>query len=609
MPMTKERRSDLDVVEFCHDFISESEERKEAERSVHSEVLENYYSEPRQPAARGDGIKVKVADPETFQVIETLVAKTMLTAQSDQGYIHANPVGREDAYAGSLANALLEADFRRPGNSRAMYTAYKDTFLLSQSVIMPYWAYEEIDMPIRSTALDHTGQEVVTESVVPQPVRDGVELLTMDFDDYHLEGDKEEIRLMDFGCRRFTIPRYKAEQLAKDGVWRSRAVKRAIRAGAGTKMYDKEQGEWRIDRTHLNEPFKAYEPMIGFECYGNLPFLPPDGVRRRKIVLLNGELVMNRPMPMQVSRVVPFYEMICNPVLGRFGGVAPGAIARFTQSLTNAVLVALARATVRIANPPIVVRRNAQVDMKAVAKWAGPIKSLRGGEDIMEAKWNPRLQEAFALLSQLKNSMREQTGALGQVQGSSFGEKQLRSSFEAQFLGQAAMDRPEMIARLFEAEYLPNLGRGMFELSQQFVEDSEDLAKRVGSARLRDAAGRMPLLDDIQGQFDLEFVGSKRSRSKQAQMEVLERVMQVAGSVPGAAPMFPWVPAFVSYLQRAEEWELAAMVADPQGAYDFIVNSMTAGQGARGNGNAASAALPPGGLLPNQTAGRALSGQ
>ncbi len=607
MPISKKRKFDLDTKAFCHEFIDSSEERKEHDRGVHQEVIENYYAEPRGTSARGDGIRARVADPETYQVIETLVAKTMLTAQSDQGYIHTLPIGREDAFASSIINGLLEADFRRPGNTRAMYTAYKDTFLLGQTVIMPFWAYQEIDMPVRTTQLDPLGNEIVTESTVARPVRDGVELLTMDFDDYHLEPDKEEIRLMDVGARRFTIPRYMAEQMAEDGTWRKAATRRAIRKGATSKRYDKDDG-WRIDRDSI-EPFKAYDQMVGFEVYGNLPFLGPDKVRRRKITLLNGELVQNIPMPTQVSRVVPFYEMVCNPVLGRFGGVAPGAIARWTQSLTNAVLIALARATVRVANPPIVVRRNAQVDMKAVARWAGPIKSLRGGDDITEAKWDPRLQEAFALLSQLKNNMREQTGALGQVQGSSFGEKQIRSSFEAQALAQNAMDRPEMLARLFEAEYLPNLGSGMFELNQQLIEDSEDLASRIGVSRLMDSQGRSPELGDIQGQFDLQFTGSKRARSKQAQMDVLERVMGVAAQTPGAAPMFPWVPTFISYLQRAEEWELAAMVADPEGALQFIQNSAAAQAGAAGNGNATGATLPPSGMLPAQTAGRALSGQ
>jgi hypothetical protein len=609
MPVKSKRASRIQDRDFVMEFVDHADEGKEAKRQVLSEVLDHYLSNPHMASYRSDGIRVRVKDPETFQIVETLTAKLLLSMMGDDGFTNALPVGREDAFAGDLVSQLQDSAWRRRGNTRAMYVGVKDSLIVGETVFFPYWDFEEANMPVRSTRIDPlSGEEFVESNIQTRTIRDHVSIMCLDFDDYYLEPDKQEISRMEFGVRRFTIPAYRAMQMAEDGLWSKTAVKRAIAKSSKDKRVTEHRNRddsWRPDRNEWMRAFSDYDTLVGYEGYGNTPYMHRDGERRRKMTVLNGELVASVPLPLEVSRVVPFYEAVINPMNGRFGGVAPAAIARWTQSLADATLISIARSVSRKANPPVVVRRNAQVDMEAVRRWAGPIRAMNIG-DIQETKYNPQLFEAFQLLAGLKQNMQNQSGALGAIQGSSFGEKQLRSSFEAQFLGQQAMDRPELMARLWETEYLPAMGQGFLELQQQFIDDSADLQRRVGKSTVNQ--DRMPLLDDIQGQFDIKFTGSRRARNKQAQMEFIERAMQVFGSVPGAAPIFPWGAALVEWLKAADLRKIESLVADPNGVEDFINRSNAVNGGAAaGNGNAAGVALPPAGLDPRQT-GSALNG-
>ena len=88
----------------------------------------------------------------------------------------------------------------------------------------------------------------------------------------------------------------------------------------------------------------------------------------------------------------------------------------------------------------------------------------------------------------------------------------------------------------------------------------------------------------------------------------MERAFQIVGSIPGAAPNFPWGEAIVEYLGALNLKQLESMVANPQQSELFIQNTLRqSGSSAALTGNGANApSLPPSGLAPAQIAGTAL---
>ena len=58
--------------------------------------------------------------------------------------------------------------------------------------------------------------------------------------------------------------------------------------------------------------------------------------------------------------------------------------------------------------------------------------------------------------------------------------------------------------RLIEREYLPPMGRFVLNMSKEFIEDDNDLRRRIG-----DADGSVAKLSDILGDYDIKFIGSR----------------------------------------------------------------------------------------------------
>jgi predicted component of type VI protein secretion system len=134
---------------------------------------------------------------------------------------------------------------------------------------------------------------------------------------------------------------------------------------------------------------------------------------------------------------------------------------------------------------------------------------------------------------------------------------------------------------MLERDPYPALARGCFELYQQFLVSSEEVARRVGASVFN--RNRRPSLQDIQADYDIKFVGSSMIQSKEAKLQFLERAWAVFGQIPGAAPTFPWRESLLKWLELADLRDIEEMVGDPQGVEDFIARS-TAQPGAKGGG-------------------------
>lgn len=613
-------------------FLSGSDNQKKEWRSGDIEVLENYltlpygnsqtdserslyYSSPTQYAGQYTNA---LKDSETNGVIETLLAKCLLGTIGKRGFCQAVSVGREDAFAGDVVSRLIQRTYRLRGNFRAKYTQMKDAFLWGAGVNAPSWIFRETMSWKKISMIDPwTGERMYDWQLLPVTMQDDVALLNVDIDDFFPDPGNDEIRTMLGAARRYFIPAYRAFELAEETGpggerrWDPDAVDRAVMSGPSDKS--SKEDYWRAAKDRPTNRFMLddYRPLVAYEWWGETPYLHEDGVRRRRITVLNNELVESTPSPVRFTQTVPFYDMVVNPIQGRWRGVSPGQIMRFTQSFLDAMLICLADAAIRKANPPIIYDYNDQeLDVQSLEDFRGPIKA-GSVKSVSAIDYNPNMQEGFQTYYGVKEIARQQTGASSALQEGSLGSKRFSAS-ESRMAMKQIIDRPQVIMELFERESYPAESHATLNLYQDNLMGDEELARRIGESNMH--LGRRPSLEDIEGDFDVEFVGSSMFESDEMKLEAIERAMQTAASIPGAAAMFPWAPVFVEQLETMGLKKIAALVADPNGVEDYVMQMM-AQQGGQGGGAAPGASMPslspggPAGLQPAQAAGQSMGPQ
>lgn len=578
--------------EFFLDFLGESEEYRDdgLVQADEIEAMDNYMVTPPRMGVGGDSLAARIVlkDTETHQTVETWLSKLLAMTLSPKGFVETSPIGREDAWGSNAVSGLLRYGFRRPGNFRSNYVTYKNAILFGQAVILPAWAYWEGPVTqIEGGGMGLFGEEEVTRVRALGVVQDDPLFFPIDIDDFYPFPGEEDMSRMLFCAHRYIIPEHKAWEMAESGRWSRAAVARAIgkadktnsnssqSSSSGHRYYpgnierDKSWREGSFRSQHYRLP-SSYKPLVAVEGWGEVPYRKRDGERWRRLTLLNGELVESRPMPVATSRRVPYCDFVMNPVQGRWRGVSPAIVNRYVQSFMDAMLICLAEGAVREVTAPVIYDPSSEVSEARLEAWAGPIAARGGPSAVGVMQYRPNLANGFAMYTGLKQMQQQSSGATGGLQGHGLGTKRF-SANEAVSTFKQAMDRPTMVAELFEREYLPALGRMVFELYQQFLPSDQALADRVGVSAMVD--NRMPTLANISGDFDIEFVGSSRIQDDQVKLQALTNIMQIFGSVPGAAPLFPWIEGLLKALELSQLRDLEAAAKNQQGAEEFIARS------------------------------------
>jgi hypothetical protein len=167
---------------------------------------------------------------------------------------------------------------------------------------------------------------------------------------------------------------------------------------------------------------------------------------------------------------------------------------------------------------------------------------------------------------------------------------------------QMALDRPELAGMILESECLPPIARSILKRYQQFLENTDDLKKRVGE--LPDPFW----IGDIMADFDVRFVGSRNAMSKQEKLQAFNMMTTFAQAVPAAQMFLPHVEMMQMIVG---EWlglpEAAAQIGDPQqmqqNALMTAAMSMAGQQGGGPQNNGVPNAPQPPGMMPAQAAG------
>lgn len=588
-------------------FVDDSSRAREEYEPIWQETLQNYLVRPYSEASynqqvqypfltgRGGNTSTSgfsvLKDPESHQVVEALLADEMTLLFGEGDIIRARPVGLEDVDAARTVQAYEHYTFRLEGHYRSLYEWLKDGKIFGLGVLFGYWHYQEGWDAVRS--IDASGgYEVSDERPMLVPVYDDYKFRCIDIFDFFWDPGASMLCDMLGAARRFTITEKQARAKVESGEWDRDAVERAIKNKSETDARESRDKTWRegLDRPQRNKPHRDFKPMVGYCYYGEVPYKTKDGISSRRVEVLCGETVRSRP---HYGRL-PFFAYSPCTIQGRFPGIAPLEVIRYTQDFTDALLMLNADAAAKMIHPPHIVNRYANVDFAKLKTFRPDVPVLSDSIDAVQTlNYSPPLNVTAGFYSSMKGQMREGSGALGALQGVNDGpDRESATGFSGRY--RQARGRPEAQAALIEREYLPPLAKHILSQGQRFIESTEDLMRRVGSI-----PNPVPLASFL-GEFDIEFVGSRIEGTRTQRLQAYREIF-AQGANPYMAPNIPWAESATRYYKDLGLYEEAALVGT-QVAQQTMLAAMQPGNGI-GNGNGEIPATPSTALMPEQTGG------
>jgi hypothetical protein len=604
--------------EFAMSFVAASEKYRQQYIERWREAVSNFIVEPynadsstRSPYSRSrsygssanplDNIVLK--DPETHKAIMTFASSLVksVLGDRDKQYVKAKPRGYEDApQKAPTVSALLRYSFGLPGHFRTFVEAIVDMLLFGTSIIEVNWCYEQREMPVREVTSE-LGVETSQFIRLPVPVYDDVKLTVLDINDFYPDPMRYRIQDMVGAAKKFKMNAIEANYKAESGIYDKAAVARAISdIGKGQSNVVADSFRAGLDQPTTDAGMSDFREMIGYEYWGNVPWIDDAGSSRRVITVLNNVVVRDEPYPLG-DPALPFHTMIINPVQGRFYGISPAEVIRYDQDLADGIKKLLAKAIIRQVHPPIVVDPDSvdPQDLPLLRAWkADQVIPVRGGPSGAGVlPYNANVQNGFAMLMALKDSMQQASGALGAIQGEDGPDREAATVGAARIQG--AMSRPELAAMVLESECFPPIAGAILRRYQQFLPDTEALKLRVGEQP-------DPIwIGDIMGDFDVEFVGSRLMATKQEKLQSYDRLVALATAIPPLMMQIPWEMIGRDVVGDLLELpEVAAQMADPRTLMmNLMIQQAAGGQTGGPANNGVAQASEPAGMLPAQAAG------
>jgi hypothetical protein len=607
--------------EFTMGFIAASDKYKKQHVDKWQEILANFMVDPTHGSGQGyDGRgtgsmttpyrqgrvytgnkrQVVLKDPETHKAIMTYAAKLVraLFGSREREYIKARPVGWEDAAEKApTVGRLLKYELSRPGAFRSWVEAIVDMLLFGTSIIEVSWEYCEREMPVRTVSTE-LGVELDSFQRVKIPVYDDVKISPIDVVDFYPDPSRYRLDDMPGAAKRFRMNAIEAKNKGGQGIYNADAVNKAVNDLGRQSSVPSSKDDFRVgfDRPTETTAHSDFRDMIGYEYWGDVPWEDDYGSSRRVVTVLNNVVVRNDPWPLADPHL-PWYSLVINPVQGRFYGISPAEVVRYDQDFADAMKILLAEAVLRQVHPPIAYDPESELDSAKLREWKAdlPIPVRGGPNSIGTLRYDANVANGFSMLTGLKMSMQEASGALGAIQGEPGPDRE--SATGAQQRVQMAMDRPELAGMLLENDCLPQVGLAILRRCQQFL-DTEGLRARVGELP------EPVWIGTIMGDFDIEFVGSRMAMSRSEKLQSFDRLTALAAAVPPLQAMIPWDQIARELVGEVLQLpEIAARMPDPQ----MIMANMQMMQQLGQNGGAAQNGVPtaaePAGMLPAQASG------
>lgn len=601
-----------EAFEFVMSFVASSEKYKNQFEGKWREILANFMVDFDDLAdgrgARGIGDaspyrgnriykpsrnNIRLKDPETHRLVMTYASKLVRSMLGDpkREYVQASGTGYEDAVKAATVTRLLRYDFGLPGMFRTFVESIVDMLLFGTSVVEVGWRYEEREMAIRSVE-SQFGIETSTSTRMKIPVYDDVSMTPVDISCFYPDPSRYRIQDMAGAAKQFRMTAAEARRMARAGVYDPALVEQAIGSGVGNAKAIKDSFRIGLDQPYP-QAVSAFGEMIGYEYSGEVVY-GTGTVKRERVTLLNG---VNVRMDDYDDYYLPFHSFTINPVQGRFYGISPAEVVRSDQSFADAIKILLAEAVIRQVHPPIAFDSDSDFDRSALKEWRADLPiGIRGGpSSIGTLRYDANVQSGFAMLTGLKQSIQEASGALGGIQGENGPDRESATGASQRI--QMALDRPELAGMLIESDTLPCIGSAFLRLNQRFILDTDDLKKRIGEQP-------DPVwIGDIMGDFDVQFFGSRQITSRQEKLQSYDRLTAMASAIPNLMVQIPWDQIARNLVGDLLDLpDVAAKMQDPQAVALNMMMAQALGPGAA-NGNGQATAPEPTGMLPAQASG------
>jgi hypothetical protein len=544
----------MSAYKFVMSFVSASDKFRQQFTDKWQEVVSNFIVDgaqiqntggetspySRSKVYRSPRNRIFLRDPETHKLVMTYAAKLARTIFGNKRgeFVQAQPVGYEDVAKSDVVTRLLRYDFNLPGHFRTFVEGLVDMILFGTSVIECYWRYEEREVIVRQAITDGA-TEFLSSSRMTVPVYDDVCIRNVDVMDFYPDPARYRIEEMSGCAKKFKMNGFEARRLADTGYYTKSGVSSAM--GSSVKTVEMQEQSFRsgLDQPAQADPIPDFKEMVGYDYWGNIPEEADarddetgERITRGVVTILNQQVVRARNWPLTDPRL-PFFTLIINPVQGRFYGISPAEVVRFDQSFADAMKILLAEAIVRQVHPPIAYDSDAEFDVAKLREWRAdlPIPVRGGPQAIGTLRYDANIQSGFALMTGLKQEIQGGSGAMGAIQGESGPDRESATGYQGRV--QMALDRPELAGMVLESECMPPIAKAMLMRNQQFLEDTEDLKRRVGEIPAPFWIG------DILGDFDIRFVGSRNAMSNQERLMSLQTLAQFGTAFPAFQAMMP----------------------------------------------------------------------
>jgi hypothetical protein len=508
--------------------------------------------------------RLQLKDPESHQIVEALLAETLTQLFPDDGYVKAKPTGGEDFPLAQGTNKIIEHVLGLPRHRRVLYQWLKDAFITGTGVAFGDWDFEE-DFEIVRTIAEVGALSVSQFSRVLTTVMDDVRLDNVDLTEFYPVPGADNFDDLKGAARRVELFANDLEKQAKeagpDDGWNADLLSEAVTRGFQPKNATTENFKTSMIEDEQDQPMPEFQPVTAYEYWGEVPWAgtaddPIDGgSKRRRLLVVNGDLVREQDWPLKRKRL-PFFDFTINPLTGRLYGLSPLEVIRFDQDFADVLKNMLAQAVVKSVNPPHVINVHQGVSPAKVAAFRQDVPITVEGDvrtAFNQAPYAPPIQQADAILQgMIKPNMKEAAGAQGAVQGQGLGSKRFSAS-EAQMQGRSQFARPNMIAQLIEGVSLPPLGAFIIDQYALNAEDNQALRERFGE-------DFEVSLQELQMKHNVRFVGGRREHDKLSKASAMERFLSVVAQIPEIRAEVPWSEFVKIYAKAIDLGDLVALI-------------------------------------------------
>ena len=547
-----------EALEFLLDFVQKSNAYRDPYLVNFREMLDNYMVVPFQPSM--DAIpyighpsiatdptpyrsrRIRLKDPETHQIVESLAAQALLLLFGSRDYITAAPVGSDDYEKARLLSRLLMGIFEGPGVYRTMYQAWKDSFIFGTAVLEFGWESRTRQQVTESYVMNENGEVQIV--FIPQevPYREGPMFRQTDIWDFYPDPTGTRIQQdMLFVAKRFRITKDMAREMAKARVYDGDAVEEAIGTAPRGGINTPDDERFRDANKRLPDKYGMFS---GLEGWGRVPYKTSDGFSNRVVTAINGVIVRDTINPHRNGQI-PFKEIVVNPMTGRFYGLSPSEVNRYLQDSADHMMMVLTEAANLMVRPQLVVGSN----------FGGDVNRLRRREfnDVIEARdataVQPLIKDFNSLtiaqseLLRRKQAMRESSGSIAPLQQTLGGDRMAATTTSE--IVRLASQRTELMVTLSERDDFPYIGRFIHSMLRQFLPFDADAIAHLNGEPVRVS------FEDIDFDADIRFVGSRNAQSRFQKVAAYREFINVAGPNIEMIGIMP--EPFIRYMQDGLE--------------------------------------------------------